>query len=63
MAELNQDGALSTKLRSRRRHVNGRRRQPHREGTHRTGHHSRRPPEEDHEQRAEYSRADTRQRP
>lgn len=62
VAELHQDGAVSGELPRRRHQHHGRRRQPDGEGAHGVGHHPRRTPEEDHEQRAEHQGADTRQR-
>lgn len=57
MVEFDQNGPISGKFPHRRHKHNGRRRKPDREGTHRTGDHSRRTPEENHEQRSEYKSA------
>lgn len=62
MAELHQDGAVSRELPRRRHQHNGRRCQSDRQGADGAGHHPRRTPEEDHEQRAEHQGADTGQR-
>lgn len=62
MARLDQDDALPRELPRRRHQLDGQRRQPDRQGPDRAGHHARRPPEEDHEQRTEHQGADTRQR-
>lgn len=62
MAELDKNGEVPGELPRRRHQHDGRRRQPHRQRADGPRHHARRPPEENHEQRAEHTGADPSER-